>query len=196
VNHRGAPTFTYPAAVEDVERAVRFVRFNAESFGINKDRIGGWGSSSGGHLIALMAVMDGKGIPHDEDPVNRQSAKIQCVAAVAPTTDFLHPQYESGNMHLFMGIKPDSMHSGILRLASPITHVTGDDPPFLMIHGDRDPVVPYDLSVRMLQTLMAVRVPAKLIRIPGGGHDAFFRGIDNPNYRVEMVRWFDRYLKR
>ena len=88
VNHRALPRFHYPAAVEDVQRAVRFVRSNAASFGIRPDRIGAAGGSSGGHLVSMLGTLDGKGNPEDPDPVERESAKVQCVVARAAPINF------------------------------------------------------------------------------------------------------------
>jgi acetyl esterase/lipase len=89
INHRQAPRFRYPAPIEDAQRAVRFVRAHASEYGITADRIGAWGSSSGGHLVELLATMDGKGETSDSDPVNRLSAKVQAVVALfAPSTAF------------------------------------------------------------------------------------------------------------
>jgi acetyl esterase/lipase len=65
INHRQAPRFRYPAPIEDAQRAVRFVRFHRSDYGITSDRIGAWGSSSGGHLVELLGTMDGKGDPAD-----------------------------------------------------------------------------------------------------------------------------------
>lgn len=196
VNHRGAPTFPYPAAVKDIQRAVRFIRYNASTFGVRGERIGGWGSSSGGHLVALMGVLEAQTEAASKDPVDRESSRIQCIAAVAPTTDFLHPSYKSQNMRVFMGLKPGENPGGLLRMASPVTHVTPDDAPFMMVHGDKDSTVAYDLSVSMLQALTRAGVPAKLLTIPGGEHDAMFRSAVNPpDYRTEIVRWFDQHLK-
>jgi Esterase/lipase len=195
-NHRAAPMFVYPAAVKDIERAVRFVRYNAARFGIRPDRIGGSGTSSGGHLMALMALRDGLGNPEDSDPVNRESAKIQCFAAQAPTTDFLNPEYKSPNMPVFMGFAPDEAHAAVLREASPITYVSRDDPPFLMVHGDRDALVPFAESMAMENALRRKGVPVKLVRVPGGTHSYNFGEVAHPpEYRAEMIAWFDRYLK-
>jgi len=195
-NHRAAPMFVYPAAVKDIERAVRFVRYNAARFGIRPDRIGGSGTSSGGHLMALMALRDGFGNPEDTDPVNRESAKIQCFAAQAPTTDFLNPEYKSPNLPVFMGFPPDEAHAAILREASPITYVSRDDPPFLMVHGDRDALVPFVESMAMETALRRKGVPVKLIRVPGGTHSFNFGEVAHPpDYRAEMIAWFDRNLK-
>jgi acetyl esterase/lipase len=81
VNHRATPRFQYPAPLEDVQRAVRFVRSNAATYRIDPDRIGAFGSSSGGHLVSLLGVLDGKGNPTDPDPINRISSKVQAVVA-------------------------------------------------------------------------------------------------------------------
>ena len=73
-----------------MQRAVRFVRHYATRFGINPDRIGAAGGSSGGYLVSMVGVMDGQGDQNDSDPVNRESAKVQCVVARAAPTDLLN----------------------------------------------------------------------------------------------------------
>ena len=77
INHRAAPRFHYPAAIEDVQRAIRFVRHHARDYGIDAARLGGLGGSSGGHLIGLAAMLASPGNPADGDPVNRESAALQ-----------------------------------------------------------------------------------------------------------------------
>jgi acetyl esterase/lipase len=89
INHRSAPRFRYPAAVEDAQRAVRFVRFHAKEYGINAERLGAVGSSSGAPLAALLGVLDGTGTAADPDPVNRVSARVQSVVASATPTDLM-----------------------------------------------------------------------------------------------------------
>jgi hypothetical protein len=78
ITHRATPTFAYPIPVEDVQRAVRFVRHNAEQYNINPESIGGVGGSSGAHLLSLMGTLEGSGNGADPDPVNRQRARLQC----------------------------------------------------------------------------------------------------------------------
>ena len=87
IAHRAAPRFRYPTAVEDAQRAVRFVRHNAARFGIRAERIGVVGGSSGGHLALMLGLMDGKELADDGDAVNRESAKVQCVVARAAPAD-------------------------------------------------------------------------------------------------------------
>lgn len=197
VNHRSLPRFRYPAEVEDVQRAVRFVRYNAKRFGIHADRIGASGGSSGGHLVSMLGTLDGKGKPSDADPVERESAKVQCVVARAAPIDFLSGN--NGNFILGMA-KPaagaeNTEEYRIYKEASPISHVTPDDPPFLLMHGDRDEQVDFGQSVEMEAKLKAAGVTVKLLRIAGAGHGPTFPGAVNPpDYLGEMVRWFDAYL--
>src|SRR5215471_7058753 len=87
VNHRATPRFQYPAPLEDVQRAVRFVRSNAANYRIDPTRMGAFGSSSGGHLVSMLGVLDGQGKRDDPDPINRVSAKVQTVVALFPAID-------------------------------------------------------------------------------------------------------------
>lgn len=87
INHRAAPRFRYPAAVEDAQRAVRFIRHHAARYAVKPDRIGAYGGSSGGHLALMLGLLDGKG--QGESPIDQQSSKIQTVVALFPPTDFV-----------------------------------------------------------------------------------------------------------
>lgn len=199
VNHRSLPRFHYPAAVEDVQRAVRFVRHNAAMFGIRPDRIGAAGGSSGGHLVSMLGTLDGKGNPNDPDPVERESAKVQCVVARAAPTNFLKIR---GNSFVGMPVpttdgpvEKNSIEYKTNFEASPISYVSPDDPPFLLMHGDRDETVPFSQSEDFEKALKAAGVTVKLIRVEGAGHGPSFPGaIHPPDYLGEMVNWFNRYL--
>jgi acetyl esterase/lipase len=209
VNHRATPRFLHPAAVEDIQRATRFIRYHAQRFGIIRDRIGAAGVSSGGHLVALLGVLDGTGDAQDADPINRESAKVQCVVAFEAPLDLLNGDARPGAFHPYLGVAASTGPSMLPKTsveyrkfedASPIHHVTRDDPPFLLVHGDADQIVPFKHSELMEQALRAAGVEVKLLRVPGGGHGASFRGpsfrsADNwPDYTAEMVRWFDSHL--
>ena len=102
VNHRAAPRYGYPMPLEDGQRAVRFVRRHADRYGIDRDRIGGVGGSSGGHLISMLGVLDGKGDSSDPDPVERESAKLQAVVARAAPTDLT--QFKGRFSSAFRGV--------------------------------------------------------------------------------------------
>jgi acetyl esterase/lipase len=203
LTHRATPTFRYPAPLEDVQRAVRFIRHNASTFGIDAARIGGAGGSSGAHLISLLATMDGTGDPSDPDATNRESAKIQCSVARAAPIDLtqMSPSLGVPLVSLLLGARIDettvkgSVEYKTAVAASPITYVSADDPPVLLMHGDADRTVPFHQSELMEAALRKVNVPVKLIRIEGGDHGPDFPGAKNPpDYKGEMVKWFDRYL--
>ena len=203
ITHRATPTFRYPVPLEDVQRAVRFVRHNAATFGIDSARIGGAGGSSGAHLISLVATMDGTGDPADPDPINRESAKLQCAVARAAPTDLTQLSGNLGSplVALLLGARIDdstpknSAEYKSAVAASPVTYVSADDPPILLIHGDADRTVPFHQSEMMEAALKKANVPVKLIRIEGADHGPDFPGAKNPpDYKAEMVKWFDMYL--
>lgn len=205
LTHRATPTFRYPAPLEDVQRAVRFIRHNAAKFAIDSARIGGMGGSSGAHLVSLLATMDGAGDANDPDPINRESAKLQCAVARAAPTDLTQMSGNLGTplVTLLLGARVDdataknSVEYKTAWTASPINYVSSDDPPILLIHGDADRTVPFHQSELMEAALEKVNVPVKLIRIEGADHGPEFPGAKNPpDYKAEMVKWFDTYLRK
>ena len=205
LTHRATPTFRYPAPLEDVQRAVRFIRHNAARFAIDLARLGGMGGSSGAHLVSLLATLDGAGEASDPDPVNRQSAKLQCAVARAAPTDLTHMNATLGGplVSLLLGARVDdatpknSIEYKTAWAASPVNYVSADDPPTLLIHGDADRTVPFHQSELLEAALKQVNVPVKLIRIEGADHGPDFPGAKNPpDYKAEMVKWFDTYLRK
>jgi acetyl esterase/lipase len=198
INHRAAPRFRYPAAIEDVQRAVRFIRHHADKFGIASDRIGAMGESSGGYLVALMGVLESAESPSTVDPVERESARIQAVVAMSALSD-LTETFSSRVATIlgsFMG-RPCCRGGGpdeqLYRAASPRFHVDSGDPPTLLIHGDQDDVVPFAQSEAMLAALRAAGVPAKLIALPGAGH-SYDAAPELPDFSAETIRWFAEHL--
>jgi len=212
VNHRAAPRFRYPAAVEDVQRAVRYVRHHAADFAIDPDRIGATGNSSGGHLVSMLGVLDGDGDPDDPDPVNRESARVQCVVAGAAPSDLLRfikePVSGRDAVASFLGtylapvLPPSSIEYRTYQEASPISYVSKDSSPFLLMHGDADEVVPFEQAEVMEHALRDYGVEVKLIRVEGGGHGPDFRGPGYTGAAIavdflgEMVGWFNQHLQK
>jgi acetyl esterase/lipase len=190
INHRATPRFRYPAPLEDTQRAVRYMRHNAKNYGIDPARIGAWGPSSGGHLASLLGTMDGTGDPMDSDPVNRESAKVQAVVAVSAPTDLStmkSPMLGGSGVIMLMGftypdpstappgaIRPDEPEIRAYRDASPTTHITRDDAPFLLMHGDADAGVPIQQSEVFEARLKGAGVPVRFVRVPGGQHGPNF----------------------
>jgi acetyl esterase/lipase len=208
INHRASPRFEYPDAVEDAQRAVRYVRHNAKTFGIDSDRIGAIGGSSGAHLAAMLGTLDGKGDETDSDRVNRVSSKVQTVVAIFGPFDLTRVHTISGGpaVALFVGVRPTPVgttpgapEARRYAAASPITYVTADDPPFLLFHGDVDQTVPIEQSTLMERALKKAEVPVEFITVSGGGHGENFQlKTGDPRLPDTMglsAKWFDKYLK-
>jgi acetyl esterase/lipase len=202
INHRAAPRFRYPAAVEDAQRAVRFIRHNARIYGADSTRLGGVGYSSGAHLVSLLGTLEGKGDPDDPDPINRESAKLQCVVAGATPADLTNPRTPigAGYVTTFLGMPtfPDDLPTSEsykkYREASPLYHVSAASAPELLFHGTADTLAEIDQAERLAAALEKAGVPNKLVRIPGGTHYQLFVK-DGPDFLAEMVHWFDQYLR-
>ena len=202
IDHRAAPRFRYPAAVEDAQRAVRFIRHNARIYGADAARLGGVGYSSGAHLVTLLGSLDGKGDPDDPDPVNRESAKLQCLVAGGTPSDLTNPRSPMGaeysstflGMPTFSDDLPTTESYKKYREASPLFHVTEKSAPEMLFHGTADTLVEIDQAERLAAALEKAGVPQKLVRIPGGTHYQMFVK-DGPDFLGDMVRWFDQYLR-
>jgi acetyl esterase/lipase len=213
INHRASPRFRYPAAVEDAQRAVRFIRYHAKRFDVDPRRIGAWGISSGGHLAALLGTLDGSGDAADADPINQASAKVQAVTAVMPATDFpsLRTPLAQSMTEMFMGfaylppsmappglVRDDDPEVKAFREASPTSHVTADDAPFLLIHGEADEIAPIQQSEVLEGKLESAGVTVRLLRVSGGQHGPNFLLKPGdprlPDDVAEAVQWFDRHL--
>ncbi len=198
INHRATPRFTYLAQVADVQRAVRFVRYHANEYGINPEKIGAIGGSSGGHLVSMLGVLNGDEFIEEDSPINRVSGKAQCVIARAASSSFIKGQDAS----YFLGVREKerlvegSREHAIATAASPITHVTKDDAPMLLVHGDADDVVHFSLSERMHNALQEAGVSSKLVRVEGGGHGFNFSGAKKlPDLARIYVQWMDQHLR-
>ena len=174
INYRLTPTYKFPAQVNDCKLAIRFLRTNANKFGIDPDRIGIWGSSAGGHLVSILSTAnDNDGL---EGPgLEGVSSRIACVVDYFGPTDFsgIKGDYNNNNgismIKDFFGCDPWECPE-IARLASPVTYCDKDDPPMLIQHGDMDNLVPYSQGESLAKHLFAVNVPCALIKVKNAGH--------------------------
>jgi acetyl esterase/lipase len=205
INHRATPRFTHPGPIEDVQRATRFIRHHAARFGIDPARLGAIGGSSGGHLVALAAMLGAPGIAGDPDPVNREPATLRAIVLRAAPTD-LNAMIGASTLGTaavvaLVGRLPPAGDDDrqAFRSASPIAHVSPSAPPTLLLHGDADDIVPFRQSVAMAAALKDANVPVSLVRIAGGGHGSTFvmNGPPHPRFQDalrETTAWLDRYL--
>lgn len=214
VVHGSQPKFTIPEVLQDMHRAVRFIRFQAKDYGIDPERIGITGGSAGGHLSLMQGTAGDLGDPKSKDPIDRVSSRVQAVACFFPPTDFLNygkpgelaigrgtlANYSAPfDFHVlepkqkkFVPITDEEKIKEIGRQISPITHVTADDPPSLIIHGDKDLLVPMQQAEIIVEKLKAAGVEAKLVVKPGAAHGWKDMTAD----RAQIADWFDQHLKK
>jgi len=172
INYRLSPAWHFPAHINDSKLAVRFLRSNADRFGIDLDRIGLWGGSAGGHLVSLMATADdqdgleGPGLPGVS---SRPQAVVDHFGPTDLTAFVVGTPYQSNTIINFLGCHPLDCPD-LAGQASPASFVTPDDPPLLIIHGDKDQVVPYSQGEILAEKLGEVRNAGALIKVRNAGH--------------------------
>lgn len=215
VVHGTQPKFRVPEIIADIHRSVRFIRCHAKDYRIDPDHIGITGASAGGHLSLMIGTAGTEGNRRAIDPVERVSSRVQAVACFFPPTDFLNWGKEGAVLDckhmqdrrfkaaidfqifdrdegLFQRVTDDKKVHELLRDISPVSHISREDPPTLIIHGDKDPLVPLQQSERMVAKLKEVGVPANLIVKKDCGH--FWITILKD--METLADWFDRYLSK
>jgi acetyl esterase/lipase len=212
VVHGSQPRFTIPEILEDMHRAVRFIRHNAKEYGIDPQRLGITGGSAGGHLSLMQGTAGTDGNSKAPDPIDRLSSRVQAVACFFPPTDFLNygkPGEDALGRGILAGFKAPFMFQefddksrtfvrvtdeekfvAIGRKISPINHASADDPPTLIIHGDADKLVPIQQAEIIIAKLKDAGVPAELVVRPGAAH-----GWANIHEDLTIFAdWFDKHL--
>lgn len=211
VRHGSSPRFTVPEAYADVRRAVRFVRLHAETYGVDPDRLGVYGGSAGGHLSLMLGLASDDGNPSAEDEVLRVSSQVAAVVAYYPPVDLRTRATPSGRFPAALPDRSLFFANGVVAPAaadrfvaldfddalsasvSPILHVSADDPPTLLVHGDADPLVDINNSQLIHAALENENVSTDLVVIEGAGH-----GFRAPEHRTKataaLVGWFERHL--
>ena len=181
----------WPAQLDDVQRAVRWVRVNASKYGVNPERIGAFGHSAGGQLAALLGMEETR---DNSDPaLAKYSSKVQAVVDVSGPTDFTTDGDSEGAAFLtgFLGAKY-SKHPEVWREASPAFRVSKEDAPFLIVHGTQDQNVPIAQAQELFEKLRAAGATASFIKV-NDGHT-----FQTPEARlrlsVETRAFFNRYL--
>lgn len=193
--YRFAPKHKFPAQLDDARTAVRFLRANAKKYNLNPDRLGVGGFSSGGHLALLLALADRPPLPAGAEYPD-QSDRVRCVLSWAGPTDLklyaASPGLEEAYMVPFLG-EECRTDPAVYRRASPISYVSKDDPPVLLVHGTADLMVPVIHSERLEEKLRAAGVPVELVAVTGAGH--IWGGPSAVRGHADMVRFLDEHLK-
>lgn len=205
VCHVSQPEATVAEIVEDIHRAVRFIRHHAARWEIDPDRLGISGASSGGHLALMLATRGGPGDPAATDPVDRESSAIQAAAVFFPVTDLLNLGDSTENpgdggppIHFVSAFRPNALDLPTWKVTggnlSPIDHVTPELPPVFIMHGDADTLVPVDQSTRFVDRARELGLSedrVELVIKPGKPH-----GWVTMVWELQkFADWYDRWLR-
>jgi acetyl esterase/lipase len=214
VTHGSQPRFTIPEVLEDMHRAVRYIRHNSWRYGVDPNRLGMTGGSAGGHLSLMQGCAPREGDKKSRDPVDGESSRVAAVACFFPPTDFLNygkPGQEAlgggvlvnfkapfdfveldPKSRSFVPIADSERRREIGKRISPVYHVSAKSTPTLIIHGDADELVPIQQAELIIEKLKSARVPCELVVKPKAGHG--WPGLDK-DLRI-LADWFDKYVAK
>ncbi len=209
VNYRLSGVAKFPAQIQDVKAAVRFIRAHSAIYKLNANKIGAWGTSAGGHLTALLATSGGiNSLDNFSYGDSTQSSKVQAAVDWFGPTDFLQMDAQSvmqgcGAGGHNLANSPESMLMGypiqtqplLVQVANPITYISNDDPPIYIAHGMNDCTVPRGQAQIFYDALIPVKGTAdvKLNFLTSSGHGT--GQFENVSFVNIMVDFFDKYLK-
>ncbi len=185
VDYRLGPSAAWPAQIEDVKCAIRYLRANAAALHVDPNQIGAWGQSAGGHLVAMLATTT-PAQGWDVGAYRNESSRIQAVVDMAGPSDLVSmgDQGDSGLVQdsfisLLGTVSPQHLGAE-LTAASPVTYISKGDPPFLIMYSDNDRIVYPQQSQELSWDLSANDVPNQLVMINGAGHE-FDQGGGSPD---------------
>ena len=200
VGYRLSQHAIFPAQIEDCKAAVRWLRAHAKEYNLDPNHFAAWGESAGGHLVALLGTTGNvKAFDVGENP--GFSSRVHAVVDCFGPTDFLqmdahrlptgqvHDTADSPESKLIGG--PIQENKDKVAKANPITYATKDDPPFLIIHGDADPLVPHHQSELLDAALKNAGVPVTFYTVKSGGHGNF----RDPNVPILIKDFITKQLK-
>lgn len=203
ISYRMSQEAIFPAQIADCKEAVRWIRAHAAGLNIDPERIGVWGMSAGGHLAALLGTSGGVNELNGTEIQVAGSSRVQAVVDLYGATDLIKLMQQRrstpyGRADLMGDRAPENQLIGgdvlenqlLAQTASPMAYVTPDDPPFLIIQGDQDQVVPKEQSQMLYDALKAQGVRADLKIIRGMKHE-----LPGPAITEMIVDFFKRELR-
>ncbi len=201
INYRLSQHAVFPAQIHDCRSAVRWLRSNSLKYGIDPDRIGVWGASAGGHLAALLGTSAAATELNATDTTDRTSCVVQAVCDWFGPTDLLKLNQHAGNLGTLdhdAAESPESLLLGgplqqnqeLAHLASPLTWIKADAPPFLIVHGEEDPLVSIRQSELLHEALRKAGGSSEFVRVPDAGHGQF----SDPAVKERCFEFFSRTL--
>lgn len=200
INYRLAPAYKWPAQIQDTKCAIRYLRASATAYGIDANRIAVWGSSAGGHLAALAGLAGPEAGFDTVGGYTNQSSHVQAVVDMFGPTDltaYNPDEFALGVGQAVFGISPGQPSArDLLTKASPISYVSKGAPPFLILHGDKDTLVPLGQSQALYDKLKATGNSAELIVVKNAGHGFVPTGGTVSPSPVEIANIIQNFLDR
>ena len=196
INYRFASEARFPAQAQDCRAAIRFLRANAAKYNIDPNRIGLFGNSAGGHLVALSGLADDVKEFDFANSDIKISPKVQAVCDWCGISDLETLLPQSHGKHeldkaVFALLGDSAKKSPVIaKQASPVTYVKSDAPPFLIMHGDKDPLVPYAQGVELNDALKNVHAKVEFITVKNGEHN-----FASPETIEQTIQFFEKTLK-
>jgi acetyl esterase/lipase len=207
IEYRFSQKAIFPAQIQDSQAAIRWLRAHAKTYNIDPDRIGAGGASAGGHLVALLGTSGGKKVFPASGGNENESDRVQAVCDLFGPADFwtvIKQAAEDKAVKNIFKWNDDDPYSRLIaaklgedkekcEAVSPVHYVSKNNPPFLILHGDHDTLVPYAQSGELAELLSKAGVPVTLQRFPGAGHGGPAFGL--PAVAQLTNAFFDKYLK-
>jgi acetyl esterase/lipase len=186
----------FPAQLHDVKAAIRWLRANADRYALDPNRIVAWGESAGGHLAALLGTSGDVAALDVGEHLDR-SSRVNAVIDFYGNVDFIadveaNPALRLKSPYTLLLGGPALTRRDLARQANPVTYISKDDPPFLVVHGDADKLVPHAQSVILVDALRAAGVPVTFYTVAGGGHGDFA----DPQVRKLVTDFLSSIAKR
>jgi acetyl esterase/lipase len=192
ISYRFSHEAIFPAAIHDVKAAIRWIRANATDLRIDPARIGIWGHSAGGHLASLAALTgDLPELEGDSGSPGSSSAIQAAVPLAGPSWFPAESMYRDAAVAKLLGAHQTEVPD-VAAFASPVAHVSTDAPPFLIVHGDADTVVPISQSELLDEKLHGAGLESELIRVEGAGHD--YPDLLTPDVVAHVAHFFWKHL--
>lgn len=190
IDYRMLPKFPYPAALDDSQLAVRFLRANASKYGINPSEMGALGDSAGGYLVALLGLRDTR---DTTAPLQNYSSKVQAVVDFYGPSDFTVPAKDISPLGVMLVNNflnsTQAKDPALFKSSSPITYVSKGAPPFLILQGTADTLVPFSQSSELYNALKAVGADVTLFGVYGAQH-AFLTSSPDPGIYLPLCAGF------
>lgn len=200
INYRLTGEASWPAQIYDCKAAIRFLRGKADEFGIDPSKIAVWGTSAGGHLVSMLGASGGvKELEGDLGDHDDQSSKVTCVVNYFGPSNFLTMVKQKSAIDRGPKKKyPEALLIGgavqnlekVARQASPVTWISKDDPPFLTVHGTKDPLVPFAQGEEIHLKLQNSGVDSTLVPVVGAGH-----GFKDPKVDKHLAAFLAKHLR-